>query len=77
MKLQKFVVKGLGQFPIDMLRYDQCFPLREDESAKIAKSWRGLDIELGRHVTDESDEPSYDRWLSFGWKVLPDSVEII
>ena len=31
-------VKGNGIFPIDMLRYDSCFPLGEDDALKIQKS---------------------------------------
>jgi hypothetical protein len=77
MMLQRFLVKGFGTFPIDMLRYDQAFPLRETESAKIIYGERGVEIELGRHVEDESDEPCYGRWQSFGWKVVPGSVRTI
>lgn len=30
-KLHEFTVEGCGTFPVDMLRYDQCWPRRESQ----------------------------------------------
>ena len=37
--LHVFVVEGKGAFPIDMLRYDACWPKREGYSAEIMASF--------------------------------------
>lgn len=64
----RFEVTGRGEFPVDMLRFDQCHPLYPS------------DTEIMRHPVDEDQvvalgrwawsgwEPS-DRWNSYGWAV--------
>ncbi len=66
---QTFEVEGKYQFPTDMLRYDQCFPARGEDSGAIAlaltpqiDSWR---IRLARYTFTKTDLPTYDRWASF------------
>jgi hypothetical protein len=69
-----FEVQGRGQFPLDMLRYDECYPVRsEDVNALVCRdddrASRALrTVRLGAH------KPMYRitqaRWDSFGWKVL-------
>lgn len=34
----KFVVTGKGPFPIDMLRYDRCYPVEAKDSQAVASS---------------------------------------
>lgn len=34
-KLRTFKVTGAGQFPIDMLRYDACWPATEADAGKL------------------------------------------
>lgn len=31
------IIRGSGAFPIDMLRYDSCRPLREEDAGKIER----------------------------------------
>lgn len=66
-----FVVTGKGQFPIDMLRYDRCFPQGQDdvlaafsESAAREGLTRGV-----RMASDREIPPTDGRWRSFGWTV--------
>ncbi len=61
----RIAVIGAGQFPIDMLRYDKCWPaagvLEVDGPERI--------------VVIESRSEGYwtpDRWSSFGWIVVND-----
>lgn len=62
-----FRVEGAGDFPLDMLRYDRCFPAA------------GVDVETiradgARRVTLLSDRhPTPARWDSFGWRVVHES----
>lgn len=65
------VTSGPWQFPIDMLRYDACWPRSQEDATKIS-----LNIRTGENV--QSVELAYDtriskptpkRWESFGWKV--------
>lgn len=71
--LFKFTVEGSGPFPFDMLRYDQCWPATENDSAKIERTTR-----RGAHSRAETirlasniDRTTGARWVSFGWKVVP------
>lgn len=84
MWVTEFEVEGTGAFPIDMLRYDACFPATQESA---------VDMVLTRHedpdqyrakrrvrlrsyaVVKANAYPTEDRWKSFGWVVLP-SVSI-
>lgn len=75
-----FTVSGIGYFPMDMLRYDACFPLRPSdvESISDARSMeKRTEVQL-RHVGVTSDwQPTNERWQSFWWSVVPSSVQTI
>ena len=72
-----FKVKGSGTFPVDMLRYDTCYPKDSRDALRIGglegsdevgvKSIVYLQINHGRkndaHITPE-------RWKSFGWEAI-------
>jgi len=60
-------VEGRDEFPIDMLRYDQCWPERELDSGLIQRHGENRII-LVRG--DRTIGPTVDRWKSYGWKVL-------
>jgi hypothetical protein len=70
-----FTVAGTGRFPIDMLRYDGCYPLEGKDAAKIENSF---DLqarrEMGRYevelVTHSPNGPTIERWNSFMWGVV-------
>ena len=62
----RFYARGKGNFPLDMLRYDKCYPLKEGE-AKGLGNWvpetRAIRLETsGTHITR-------GRWKSFGWLI--------
>lgn len=73
MKVMTFVVEGSGAFPLDMLRYDSCFPSAGDDVA--AMDVRGKRrVTLSRHVASFAEANRVltpARWASFGWQVLP------
>lgn len=77
---QLFEVEGRHPFPIDMLRYDACFPASETESHKINATFDGGRIEttrvtLARYIrADMKQEPTSGRWHSFGWTVIWNST---
>lgn len=80
MKYQKYTVEGDGRFPVDMLRYDQSFPDSELDAGKIYNSVLGVSlvkhqITLGRYVQSKNNLPKEVRWASFGWYVVPKSIQ--
>lgn len=69
-------VVGSGPFPIDMLRYDGCFPLSEADSTLISRSiespigvHRKIKVALLRPHGYKHWTPTYKRWKSYGWDV--------
>jgi hypothetical protein len=68
-----FTAIGKGVFPIDMLRYDRCFPSSSESATWLSYRNRDDDNkELPRKValtSDTCDRPTEARWNSFGWKV--------
>lgn len=80
MKTQYFSVKGFGFFPLDMLRYDSCFPDTQEDVEKIDNSnmevsGRSRTVKLRRNIPRRI-QPSIARWNSFGWGVDMDSIKI-
>jgi hypothetical protein len=75
--LHEFIVEGTFDFPIDMLRFDRCWPKHEsDDSASIAGSLS----RIGRNFNKRAiklvglNEPTVGRWSSFGWTVTDHQV---
>ena len=71
-RLHEFTVRGRTSFPIDMLRYDSCWPKSEarDSVAITASFQRIKGVKEERQVTLTGlREPTEGRWESFGWKV--------
>ena len=73
MKLYKFTVKGNGAFPVDMLRYDGCFPRTTEDAIKLcADSHDRLErreVTLIMPVDSKDRMPTTGRWNSFCWTV--------
>ena len=71
-----FTVIGQGEFPLDMLRYDGCYPQCESDSATMRKDGlREVTLQktLDRGHPNRSHRiwsPTVGRWNSFGWAVL-------
>lgn len=71
-RVYTFTVKGDDAFPIDMLRYDICYPKRSEDANEIERSFR-RDRGDHRITLVSSKAPTEERWGSFGWAV--ESVE--
>jgi hypothetical protein len=75
---QRFTVKTSTTFPLDMLRYDTCFPDTEQDAGKIYYNLVDhrypLEVKIARWIWQKADRPTIARWESFGCKVS--NVEI-
>lgn len=71
-------VGGRGEFPLDMLTYDCCYPLTADDLAKLLPRYANAEpkdrealqyreVSLGC-VRDNG--PTIGRWESFAWKIV-------
>jgi hypothetical protein len=68
--VKHFKVFGKRPFPIDMLRYDRCWPRTQEDSAKIDATLLGggpKDYVVVELSTMNDEKPTNDRWMSFGW----------
>ena len=63
-----FKVKGHGRFPMDMLRYDQCFPTVEMEANVMRKGYIEKDVVICLRTNRPHITPL--RWQSFLWNVV-------
>jgi hypothetical protein len=65
-------VTGRGHFPLDMLRYDACWPVSTTDALKIVteRPKTVTEARAARSIEMCSyQEPTVDRWSSFGWSV--------
>jgi hypothetical protein len=70
LNLKTFTVRGKGSFPVDMLRYDKCWPATMDDAEVMAEVIAQpvvgkVDIKLTTCI-----QPTPERWRLFGWYVL-------
>ena len=70
MKLKKgetkvFTVEGMGEFPLDMLRYDGAWPYSTEDVYKMRHDIR--ERRSIRLVTGSDNSPCIGRWNSFMW----------
>ncbi len=76
-----FTVVGRGEFPLDMLRYDQCHPAGGDDAAMIKDrlvedgAVKTRRIRLVTRGMPRHWQPTAGRWSSFLWSVDPESIE--
>jgi hypothetical protein len=69
-KIYNYYVTGKGDFPLDMLRYDACWPATTTDTLKMEFGTHADGFRRTRSVQVCSyREPTIDRWLSFGWSV--------
>jgi len=73
-----FTATGVFPFPLDMLRYDTCYPHQQGDVSEIERS---LDPHLGSSARQQGMQfrvtlasqiihgPTKDRWTSFGYTV--------
>lgn len=68
------VVAGSFAFPMDMARYDGCYPASEDESGRIERTREpgahGMQFVVLQQDADHGAPWNGDRWRSFGWRLL-------
>jgi hypothetical protein len=65
-----FYVRGRGDFPFDMLRYDCCYPASTDDALKLGETfiWRTICLA----ATHGTFTPA--RWASFGWSANEENI---
>ncbi len=68
----RFKVRGGSAFPLDMLRYDSCWPASQEDVAKISAT---LEASNEGPVVVELEQASdarltARRWESFLWRVV-------
>lgn len=71
-RIYTFTVIGNDDFPIDMLRYDLCYPKSQADASEITKTFRARTGDY-RVTLISSKAPTEERWGSFGWAM--ESVE--
>lgn len=70
MWIYRFKVKVHLPFPIDMLRYDECFPASQDDSAKMSSDSGVKEISLIHYHSSKYWNPTILRWRSFTCEVI-------
>jgi len=71
----KFTVEGRGDFPLDMLRYDRCFPRTGMDCDTITYTGEVRQVTLvALNRVNRFWAPTEGRWLSFGWSVVEVAV---
>lgn len=68
--------KGIHRFPLDMLRYDECWPEDTKDAVRIQDSWN-FNVAIGNvfFITVKKNSElgfNLDRWRSFGWLPVDD-----
>jgi hypothetical protein len=76
-KVKHYIVEGSGAFPIDMLRYDCCWPsdLQSVESVSMNLEWGEPYFKTRRVQISSTEYPTPDRWRSFCWPIVHMSWE--
>lgn len=69
MRHTEYVVEGSGIFPVDMLRYDQSYPVSENDALHLIARYKRR-VRLATYLNKKQLETSRSRWLSFGWSVI-------
>lgn len=69
----EFTITGAGHVPVDMMRYDRCTPLTQEDAAKMNPEYKqpfgSYSIQMIRFTETQADKPTIARWASFGWQV--------
>ncbi len=75
MYITTFKVTGNFIFPLDMLRYDACYPHTQVDVENIITEYtpdnkgKHFTVELCRMHQDKGWKPTVGRWESFGYRV--------
>jgi len=73
---RKFLVQGRTPFPMDMLRYDSCYPQTTEDAAKIARSIKNRPERREIALATHSPSVTNGRWSSHGWRIIEASDEL-
>jgi hypothetical protein len=66
-----FKVAGIGAFPLDMLRFDRCYPATPDAVIRMKGGMDQRTVELRHdHAINKAPHVTRDRWASYGWPVV-------
>lgn len=70
-RMYRYTVEGAGEFPYDMLRYDESHPDQQADSLGLDTHHRERRTVTLIHKTigASSWHPQEDRWKSFLWRV--------
>lgn len=80
-----FQVSGAARFPIDMLRYECCYPARGEDASAIEATFaelllcglvRDRVIHLAKYHDTRAVHIETARWGSFGWVVVSKQTAI-
>lgn len=75
-----FRVIGKGSFPLDMLRYDSCFPYMGEDAGQIEyrpdEPRSSRTVNLVHYNSEAKWTPTGARWESFGWRVVDDRSRV-
>jgi hypothetical protein len=77
-KAWRFTVQGSRAFPLDMLRYDACYPAATSDVTKIDESQHSetrAPGEVSIDLVGRVHNPTHARWNSFGWKITKEVAE--
>lgn len=75
LKLFDFYVRGRGDFPFDMLRHDQCWPVSGEDAAKLSPNMTAANfLELRTVHLRSIQAPTTLRWSSFMWPAATQDV---
>lgn len=66
-EIYTFTVEGRGNFPTDMLRYDQCWPYQSLDAAAIDEPRERRRVVL---QSCSATLPTSARWESYTWRVI-------
>ncbi len=59
--------EGRGDFPLDMLRYDACWPSTQDDVSIIDAVREVRRVSVTTYGVTAADPFTDARWASFGW----------
>lgn len=62
-RFHRYTVSGGGSFPLDMIRFDRCWPRASRDVEKLDSK------ELRKVELISIAAPTIARWNSFGWQV--------
>ena len=69
MYITTFRVRGKGPFPLDMLRYDQCWPHTPLDVENMNETHERDIVIAKAHPYRTGGNLTVERWNSFGWAV--------